>query len=773
MNLKNHIIYLCIAQLMILFQFSVQAQQELAIGAWQLEIPKNRSYALTQNENYIFEAMRGGILKIDKQSLETSFISKIDGLTETNPIHLHYDPSSNMMMVLYASGNFDLIHDTGIRTITDISTNDQLGTNKRANRIRPDETGTALICFPFGLVQYDILNRRFGFSLFTDFEIYDVLSTDQYYYLASAQGIYRAEKGVTNYVNIDAWQHLRNTHGFPFNYSSVSVQQLEGAVYCDVNGMVYRMPNENSDAELWIDERAENLLVRTMHELNNHMGIIFRKNTSNFQADHIYLLDASGTTERIIADQRQVRLTYDIIQDQFGQMFTAEDATFTPYFEDINAFRGLITTEGPYSNHVSDVFIDGDTIFVAPGEVNDKLSMGFNRDGYFKFIDQQWQRFRFDEVLTDYHRILKNDNQDLVIATYDDGMIRQTKSGEVIYYNDENSCLDIETAAQIRTRIGDIELDERGGIWLTNNRADNPLKYFDRDWNCSVYNPGYGNEYTQLSIDQRGYIWIATHDNATGFIVYDPGDLNDPMDDRSKGFSSSNSSIPQNKVWDIAVDLDGDIWVGTDQGMVVFTCDPFNDNCTGRTPTVDVDGSIAYLLSSERCRALAIDGGNRKWVGTENGIFVIEANSNDLLTSFNITNSPLISNRIISIDMNPSTGEVYIGTAEGLMIYKTDATFGDPNEQVASEVLVYPNPVRPGYNGPIAIKGLARDATIQITDIQGQLIFEGEANGGEAIWNGMDYNGVRASTGVYLLYSSTKSNFEKPNVLVAKILIVD
>ena len=82
--------------------------------------------------------------------------------------------------------------------------------------------------------------------------------------------------------------------------------------------------------------------------------------------------------------------------------------------------------------------------------------------------------------------------------------------------------------------------------------------------------------------------------------------------------------------------------------------------------------------------------------------------------------------------------------------YLGDATKGS---DVFEDVLVYPNPVAPDYSGPIAIKGLADDAYFKITDIGGGLIYEGNANGGTAIWDGKNYNGTKAKTGVYIVYS--------------------
>lgn len=94
---------------------------------------------------------------------------------------------------------------------------------------------------------------------------------------------------------------------------------------------------------------------------------------------------------------------------------------------------------------------------------------------------------------------------------------------------------------------------------------------------------------------------------------------------------------------------------------------------------------------------------------------------------------------ITDIEIDPKTGEVFIGTAQGLISYRGEATAG--GQVNSASAYAFPNPVRPEYNGTIAIKGLAENADVKITDVTGQLIFQTKALGGQAIWDGNDYNG--------------------------------
>ena len=224
----------------------------------------------------------------------------------------------------------------------------------------------------------------------------------------------------------------------------------------------------------------------------------------------------------------------------------------------------------------------------------------------------------------------------------------------------------------------------------------------------------------------------------------------------------------------IVKDLDGDIWVGTTDGIIIFECgsSAFDaEQCKGTRKIVEQDGIPAYLLVGEDVRTIAVDGGNRKWVGTTNGVFVLSPDGEDLIARFDEENSPLFDNVITDIAVDMESGEVYIGTAEGILSYRSDATEGGITHQ--SNALVFPNPVRPDYAGPIAIKGLARDSNVKITDINGQLVFETTAFGGQAIWDGKDYTGRKAASGVYLVLGTTTESFEEPQAVVAKIMFIN
>jgi hypothetical protein len=175
-------------------------------------------------------------------------------------------------------------------------------------------------------------------------------------------------------------------------------------------------------------------------------------------------------------------------------------------------------------------------------------------------------------------------------------------------------------------------------------------------------------------------------------------------------------------------------------------------------------------LENEGVTAIAVDGANRKWLGTSNaGVFLMSEDGTEEILHFTQVNSPLFSDEITSLGIDHLSGEVFIGTEKGIISYKSTATWGTP-EFVKEDVYAYPNPVEPDYEGPIAIKGLVRDADVKITDAAGNVVYATTAEGGQAIWNGNKQSGGRAKSGVYLVFASNEDGKE---TFVTKVLFIN
>ena len=276
-----------------------------------------------------------------------------------------------------------------------------------------------------------------------------------------------------------------------------------------------------------------------------------------------------------------------------------------------------------------------------------------------------------------------------------------------------------------------------------------------------------------IIFDSKGYLWFAhDHHDTPALFRYDP--TTDKEWKYTNFINQDNTKVYVSDGVRCAIeDKNGNIWIATNVGPLYLEPDQTeNSNPTFtqvKVPRNDGTNYADYLLSGIDITCIAIDDANRKWFGTKgNGIYLISADNMQQLQHFTADNSPLLSDNIKSIDINPTTGEVFFGTENGLCSYVSDAT--QTNEEMTSDnVWAYPNPVNPGYTGPITITGLSYDADVKILSANGALVHEGRSNGGTYIWYGNDQKGRRVASGVYMVVTATRTG-EKGTV--CKIAIV-
>jgi len=94
-----------------------------------------------------------------------------------------------------------------------------------------------------------------------------------------------------------------------------------------------------------------------------------------------------------------------------------------------------------------------------------------------------------------------------------------------------------------------------------------------------------------------------------------------------------------------------------------------------------------------------------------------------------------------------------MATARGICSYRSESAAGKADFQ---DAYVFPNPVRPGYEGKITITNLVAGVNVKITDISGNLVYETIARGGQATWDGKNLSGHKVSTGVYLIFMTNE-----------------
>lgn len=325
-----------------------------------------------------------------------------------------------------------------------------------------------------------------------------------------------------------------------------------------------------------------------------------------------------------------------------------------------------------------------------------------------------------------------------------------------------------------------ITFDDEGNAWMLQSMLKNAFTEYTKDGEWKEYyldELKNGNNYLaamkHLMIDSRNIMWFVNdHHEYDSFYGYDYK-KNQLVNWMATFKNQDGTTISDYRPHCIIEDLEGNIWIGTKVGP--FMLDKENIYTKGtyltqvKVPRNDGSNYADYLLSGVNISCMAIDGGGRKWFGTNgSGVYLISADNMTQLEYFTMDNSPLLSDNIESIAINNETGEVFFGTDKGLCSYMSDATEASI-EMVKDNVYAYPNPVVPGYDGLITIVGLSLDADVKILSASGQLVAQGRSNGGSFTWNGCDRSGRRVASGIYMVAAATS---EGKKGTVCKIAVI-
>ncbi len=762
-----------------LLSISVNAQTPLKIGQWQSHYAYQFGTFVTQSPTHVFYGNNQGMLKIEKEAREIERISTVDGLSESGMGFIKYDPFNELLVATYFNGNIDFIHEDGeLDNLPFLATSIVLG-DKTINDILIETDTTAYLSMGFGLKILNIRDQEFGDETRAGFPFSQVAVWNNDLYAATEEGIYQITlDGSKNIQDFNAWTHLAGTNGFPADYSTEVIAAYKGDLYFDIDDTIFRYDG-NTLTSLWESDDFSPIYMTTEgpHLL---VGLSCTRLSDGRACNgQVLFFDEETLVNSINSSSGCInRPTYGV-EDAQGRVFFADEwdeFRMTEIGEnDCNTF----IVNSPFNLLAGELLLDDGELWVAPEVVLPDLA--FNDRGFYSFIEGSWTNYNaanapgLDGVKGIYRVAVSPDKKEVFFGTrWTNGLFKLNReTDEITVFSNEEAKLK-PSADPARSRVTGLAYDEQNILWIGNHtEASKGLIALKPDGEFTDDFLSLPSRSTrQILVDNEGYLWIAS-DNL-GVFVYDyAGTVDDPSDDRIRSINTNNSVLPDNSVVSLAQDLDGGIWVGTRNGAVVFECqgDPLNTDCRGSHPRVVVNNIPALLLDETIVNTIAVDAANRKWFGTRSGIFVQSSDGSERLATFDKDNSPLFDNIINDIAIDQNTGLVYISTGKGIISLRTDASGIDQNH--SSKITAFPNPVRPEYDGPIAIKGFARDANIKITDISGRLVFETTALGGQAIWDGRDYNGRKANSGVYLVYATRTSNRDVPTAVVTKILLMN
>lgn len=760
------------------FVFSLTAfSQDFEIGKWREHLPYNSCIAVAEAENIIYCATKFSLFSYNKSDNSVTRFTKINGLSDIGIAAINYHKQYKAVVIAYSNANIDLLYSDGIINVSDIKRKSIPG-NKIIHNIFIYDKYIYFSC-GFGIVVFDMAKREIKDTYYigtdgSQINVYDIAINKGKIYAATENGIYWANLSEPNLANYSVWKKIQTIPYPDETYNRI--EYFNDKAYINLAKFQYQ-----ADTMFVFDDSGWNYFEKNnnqrKYDISTYLGKLVITNTTG-----VHIFDTLMNKDIIWTYVPESPDPRHSIIDKENNIWIADNKIGLVKIRNLWEFQ-KIKPNGPYSPKVFSISSQDEIVWVASGGTSPPWGNLWLVDGIYSFSNEKWTSINRENVpeldsVRDFMCVAINPQKpsQIFAGTWGLGIVEFNDGKFTKYYNKTNSSLLESLINPGWIGVAGMAFDKSNNLWVTNSSNNMALsvKKANGNWKSYSLSPFINEDVVgNLIIDRNNQKWIMLP-RVNGIAVYnDNNTLDNSFDDKVKliDAKAGNGNLPGSLVYSLAEDNDGEIWIGTDKGIAVIYS-PENvftgQNFDAQQILVEQDGTINPLLKSETITAIAVDGSNKKWIGTQRaGVFLMSEDGTKEIHHFTKENSPLFSNTISSIAINHNSGEVFFGTDEGIISFKGKATKGGEEHL---NVYAYPNPVPSGYNGFIAIKGLVSNADFKITNIAGNLIYQGKAEGGQAVWNGKNFSGERAKTGVYMVFSSNENGSE---TLVTKILFVN
>ena len=752
---------------------------QIGTGTWRFHSATSKAIAIAASESTVFTAFENGLFEYDIASKEKKLWTAVNGLSDIEISTLYFYAETNQLYIGYKNGNIDVLKEGAIFNIPALKLA-SIPYSKKINSFRRNDD-FILAATDFSIVKINDVKKEIKDTYYpTDGleKIVDVaLKADTLFALTPSKLLYAI---YTNPALPDPSQWTTDTR-----LPQISTNFYAGLEnFSTIFFVLFKTPMYGSDTIFRLTSNGKevfapspfSLEINSISASDSYLHVNTEGGISLFNSN---LLQTAGYSA---SNFNQWFSVANSVLNSTG-LWSADKNVGLMYFSDeVNV--QIIPINGTKNQAFYSMDSEAGKVAIATGGLSGN-GPSFYKNGIHFFEDEEWSNINIEQVpswenqnIWDFLDVSINPkNSDKVaVCTYSEFPLSVLDNGTVQNYNASNSTLEIMSLGTTWTLVSDVCYDGSGNLWALNGYTLKPLNVMDNNGVWYNYDVGAAarNKFTKkMIVDFDGNIWFATiSDGLFGYSTNNS--LADPSDDAYINLRTGvfSGDLPSQNVTALAADFDGEIWIGTDAGFAIL----YNANSAftavageydAQRIKVEFEGNVEYLLGNTHITDIEVDGGNRKWMATASaGILLLSQDGSEILEQHTTKNSPLISDNILDLKLDQTTGELFIITDKGLVSYRTNATYEDPEYATTK---VFPNPVRPNYAGVVTIQGIRYNSDVKITDIAGNLVYKTTSNGGTATWDVKTLGGDAVASGVYIIWTATNEGKDEK---VGKVLVI-